>query len=108
MCISGDINDLNDDQWKAVDEGMDFYRKCADVIKYGTTILIDQPDTSYNKLKGSQLLVREYKDKRLAIAHRFEDSKPVMPDLSDCDIIAEYGSGDCDFSAKAWLYKAKD
>ena len=44
--------------WKAVDEGMDFYRKCADIIKYGTTILIDQPDTSYNKLKGSQLLTK--------------------------------------------------
>ncbi len=107
MCLSGDINSLNDDQWKAVEEGMDFYRKCADVIKFGKTVLIDQPDTSYNKLKGQQLLVREYKDLRLAIAHRFEDSKPVSPDLIGSEILAEYGSGDSDFSAKAWLYKVK-
>lgn len=107
MCLSGDISDLSDEQWNVVDEGMAFYRKCADVIKYGKTILIDQPDTKYNKLKGQQLLVREYKDTRLAIMHRFEDSVLLEPDLKDAEILAEFGSGDTDFSAKAWLYKVK-
>ena len=46
---------------------------------HGTTILIDQPETRYNALKE--------------------------PDLTGCELIAEFGSGDCDFSAKAWLYK---
>ncbi len=107
MCLSGDISDLSDEQWNVVDEGMAFYRKCADVIKYGKTILIDQPDTKYNKLKGQQLLIREYKDTRLAIMHRFEDSVLLEPDLKDAEILAEFGSGDTDFSAKAWLYKVK-
>jgi len=107
MCISGDINDLSDEQWNVVDEGMAFYRKCSDVIKYGNTVLIDQPDTKYNAPKGQQLLIREYKNTRLAILHRFEDSVKVEPDLNGSEIIAEFGSGDCDFSAKAWLYKTR-
>lgn len=106
MCLSGDINSLSDEQWKVVDEGISFYRKCSDVIKYGTTVLIDQPDTKYNALKGQQILIREYNGVRLAILHRFEDSKLIRPDLNGSKIIAEFGSGDSDFSAKAWLYTA--
>ena len=106
MCLSGDICDLTDEQWNVVDEGMAFYRKCADVIKHGTTVLIDQPETKFNKLKGQQLLVREYNGTRLAIMHRFEDSVLLEPDLTGCEVISEFGSGDSDFSAKAWLYKA--
>ena len=105
MCLSGDINALSDEQWSTVDEGMAFYRKCADVIKHGTTVLIDQPKTKYNALKGQQLVIREYKNTRLAILHRFEDSVLKEPDLTGCELIAEFGSGDCDFSAKAWLYR---
>jgi alpha-galactosidase len=108
MCLSGDISDLTDEQWNVVDEGMAFYRKCADVIKYGTTILIDQPQTKFNKLKGQQLLVREYNGTRLAILHRFEDSVLLEPDLSGFEVISEFGSGDSDFSAKAWLMKRMD
>ena len=106
MCLSGDINQLSDEQWSVVDEGMAFYRRCADVIKHGKTILIDQPDTKFNKLTGEQLLIREYNGTRLAILHRFEDSAFKGPDLNGCEVLAEFGSGDCDFSAKAWLYKA--
>ena len=106
MCMSGDISDLSDEQWKAVDEGMAFYRKCTDVIKYGKTVLIDQPDTKFNALKGQQLLIREYNGTRLAILHRFEDSVFLEPDMDGCELIAEYGSGDSDLSAKAWLYRA--
>ena len=105
MCLSGDINALSDEQWSTVDEGMAFYRKCADVIKHGTTVLIDQPETKYNALKGQQLVIREYDNTRLAVLHRFENSALKEPDLTGCELVAEFGSGDCDFSAKAWLYK---
>ena len=106
MCISGDVNALSDEQWKVVDDGMAFYRKCSDVIKHGKTILIDQPDTKYTSPKGQQLIVREYNNTRLAILHRFEDSVSAGPDMTGYELIAEFGSGDSDFSAKAWLYKA--
>ena len=108
MCLSGDISDLSDEQWQVVDEGIAFYRKCSDVIKDGTTVLIDQPDTKYNDLKGQQLLIREYEGTKLAILHRFGDSKMIEPeDLKGSEILTEFGSGDSDFSAKAWLYKTR-
>ena len=58
MCLSGDIYDLSDEQWGFVEEGINFYRKCADVIKNGTTVCIDASDTTYNEPKGRQLLIR--------------------------------------------------
>lgn len=106
MCLSGDIYDLTDEQWAIVDAGMDFYRKSADVIRYGTTILHRCTDTSYLKPRGQQLLVREWQGKRLAVLHRFEDSQRWEPEFPEgAKILAEFGSGEVDFSAKAWLYE---
>ena len=106
MCLSGDIYDLSDEQWAAVEEGMEFYRKAADIIKNGKTILHRYEDTGYNEPKGQQLLIREWNGKYLAILHRFEDSvkwEPVIP--AGGRIIAEYGSGNTDFSAKSWIFE---
>ena len=106
MCLSGDIYDLSDEQWKLVQEGMDFYVKSAEIIKNGKTILHVYEETGYNNPQGQQLLVREWNGKRLAILHRFENSKRIEPEFPEgSKIIAEYGSGDQDFSARAWLYE---
>ncbi|MBR3468296.1 MAG: alpha-galactosidase [Lachnospiraceae bacterium] len=106
MCLSGEIYDLSDKQWKIVEEGMEFYVKCAEIIKNGKTILHIYENTAYNKPKGQQFVVREWNGKRLAILHRFEDSHFASPEFpSGSRILAEYGSGDSDFSAKAWLYE---
>ncbi|MBO4495181.1 MAG: alpha-galactosidase [Clostridiales bacterium] len=106
MCLSGDIYDLTDEQWAIVDAGMDFYRKSADVIQYGKTIQHRCSDTSYLKPRGQQLLVREWQGKRLAVLHRFEDSQRWEPEFPEgAKILAEFGSGEVDFSAKAWLYE---
>lgn len=107
MCLSGDIYDLSDEQWDLVKEGMDFYVKCADIIKNGKTILHVYEETGYNTPKGQQLLVREWKGKRLAILHRFENSRKLEPEFPEGSrILAEFGSGERNFSAKAWLYEA--
>ncbi len=106
MCLSGDIYDLSDRQWALVEEGMEFYRKAADVIQKGTTIQHIYEETGYNHPQGQQLSVREWKGKRLAILHRFEHSRKLMPEFPEgSKILAEYGSGEQDFSAKAWLYE---
>lgn len=106
MCLSGDIYDLSDEQWSLVKKGMEFYQKSADVIRYGKTIQHVYEKTKYNEPQGQQLLVREWNGKRLAILHRFENSKKLEPKcLKDSKLIAEFGSGDRDFSAKAWLYE---
>lgn len=103
MCLSGDIYDLSEHQWALVDKGMEFYRKAADIIKDGKTILCENTVKSYNRPTGSQLLVRRLGNRSLAILHRFEGSNPDMSFLDGKKVIAEYGIADRDFSAQAWI-----
>ena len=106
MCLSGDIYDLSDEQWKLIEEGMEFYRQAADIIKNGMTVYCRSTPESYNNPKGEQVLIREYLDKQLVIAHRFADSKDIDESfLEGKKVIAQYGAIDCDFSAKAWILK---
>lgn len=104
MCLSGDIYDLSDEQWKLIEDGISFYRLIADIIKKGKTVKCENRVISYNRPEGEQIVLREYQDRMLVIAHRFENSKEVNPELpSNYSIIKEYGDLSCDFSAKAWL-----
>ncbi len=112
MCLSGDIYDISDHQWKLIEEGMDFYRQVADVIRDGKTTVIQTDTESYNHPTGEQLVVRELGDKGLAIFHRFENSsgiERVAEKLADKGgkyrILVEYGCAEGDFSAKAWYYE---
>lgn len=106
MCLSGDIYNLSEEQWQIVDEGIAFYKQCADIIKDGTTTCIAATKTAYNAPKGQQLVVRAQGNRRLAILHRFEKSMNMQPKIPEGGrLLAQYGSGDKDFSAKAWLYE---
>lgn len=107
MCLSGDIYDLSDAQWKLIDEGMEFYKAAADIIKEGKTLQIINSTKSYNNPQGEQLVIRELQDKLLVVAHRFENSKDIDQEfLKNHRILKEYGVIDRDFSAKAWLLQA--
>lgn len=106
MCLSGDIYSLSEHQWKLVEEGMEFYRQASGIIENGTTILHEYSTESYNEPTGSQLVIREWKGRKLALLHRFGKSEEhSLYFLQGAKIIAEYGSADSDFSAKAWLYE---
>ena len=106
MCLSGDIYDLSDAQWALVEEGMAFYRQAADIIKYGTTVYRSCGTDSYNRPQGEQVLLREWKNRGLALWHRFENSGDIGPALPEGSrILAEYGRADRDFGAKAWIYE---
>lgn len=107
MCLSGDIYNLSKHQWRLIEEGIAFYRKAADIIEKGTTILQAYETESYNRPTGSQLVIRQLEGACLAILHRFEASNEQELDfIKKKKIIAEYGKADKDFSAKAWLYEA--
>lgn len=82
---------------------MDFYRKCADIIRDGTTICHACSKTAYNAPRGQQLVVRALGNRRLAILHRFQGSRFLSPKFTEgSKVLAEYGEGQHDFSAKAW------
>lgn len=112
MCLSGDIYSLSDEQWKLIDEGIAFYKKAADIIKNGVTTTIECTAQSFNTPVGNQLVIRQYGERSLVVAHRFAMSKPV--DVSNVignaignakgkKILAQYGAADSDFSAQAWI-----
>ena len=106
MCLSGDIYDLSEEQWACVDEGMEFYRKAADIIKNGKTIRIDCDTESYLNPTGEQLVIRQWNNQYLAIVHRFAESKQVEEAfLEGAKVLCTYGEADKDFSAKAWIYE---
>lgn len=106
MCLSGDIYDLNAEQWKTVDEGMAFYRKAAGIIQYGTTFHNKCNVCDLADPHGNQLVLRRYQNKVLAVAHRFADSADVDTSLfmENKNILAVYGNANADFSAQAWIY----
>lgn len=75
MCLSGDIYDLTAQQWRIVEEGIDFYRKASAVIRDGKSRRQGREALDYNHLSGWQAVVREgigaAEGKLLVVAHRF-------------------------------------
>ena len=63
MCLSGDIYDLTDAQWKIVDEAIALYKKCNHLISYGRNYRSGIFQKSYNELKGWQAVTRISNDK---------------------------------------------
>lgn len=110
MCLSGDIYNLSDKQWKWIEEGMDFYRQVSEIIEKGKTTRISVTgytgELSYNKPQGQQVVLREYEGKGLCLLHRFEKSSVAFPqELQGKKILASYGKADGDFSAIAYWYE---
>lgn len=112
MGLSGDIYDLDENQWEMVRDGMDFYREVSLVIKNGRTVMIKAQPESYNNPKGCQLVLREYEGRTLAVFHRFEESlnyadfvSKYAPELTAQRAVLKYGEADTDFSALAVLYE---
>ena len=108
MCLSGDIHDLSEEQWRLVGEGIEFYKKAADIIKNGCTTLQKYTTDSYNNPQGSQLVIREWKNMGLAVFHRFENSEDMdLTRLENKNILEHFGNADKDFTAEAWIYENK-
>lgn len=80
MCLSGDVYDLEDWQWKIVEEGIRLYKVCAPVIKHGRNYIYGPLNKSYNHLKGWQAVCRVSDDKEqmLLVAHTFEGAPETL------------------------------
>lgn len=67
MCLSGDVYDLNEEQWATINEGIAFYRTISDIIQNGFTRYFGTKILSYRFPKGWQGIVRYFEDKTKAI-----------------------------------------
>lgn len=75
MCLSGDVYDLEEWQWKIVEESICFYKLCASVIKNGRSFRQGPPTKSYNHLRGWQAVCRRSDDaaQMMVVVHSFEE-----------------------------------
>ncbi len=83
MCLSGDVCDLNVEQWRVVEEGIRFYQSIAGVIKEGMSYRYGTRIESYRNPLGWQCMVRVNGEatKAVAIFHVFGGALPERVDI---------------------------
>jgi alpha-galactosidase len=83
MCISGDIETLDEMQWKIIRKGIQFYNKVTDIIDKGVTSYYDAKTIQYSNLIGWQGILRASAngERLLVVIHTFQDcpSKVIIP-----------------------------
>lgn len=96
MCLSGDVTELDAAQWKAIDDGIAFYRQIAPIIKDGYTYFVSPKVTSERHLKGWQGIVRVGKNNEAyVLIHTFHGGYPdtieiELPKKCPVQIVAQY------------------
>lgn len=82
MCISGDVTNLNREQWDAIDEGIAFYRRIAPVIKTGVSFRYGPKIRSVRHPKGWQGMVRMRKGTdAYVLIHTFDGELPEVIEI---------------------------
>lgn len=76
MCISGDVEELNPDKWKWLDQGIKYYKEMASIIQHGRSYRYGKEDLSYSNPKGWQAMIRMAEDGQsaMAVIHTFQDA----------------------------------
>ena len=79
LCISGEIDFLNSEQWSLVQEAIRFYERVAPIIKKGKSCLYQQIGTAWRHPQGAQALVRfsENDSQALVVTHTFAAPLPA-------------------------------
>ena len=94
LCLSGEIFEMNEEQWAAVTEGMRFYDKIKHIIRDGFTQVIRTNVKDYSKPEGYQAVLRTLGDEALFLVHTFAggENPPISDILADYDVVDSYGS----------------
>ncbi len=74
LCLSGQVAQLDEEQMRAVREGVAFYRKAAPIIKEGKTRVFRREITAYDHARGWQAVCRKSGSRALVTAHAFEQN----------------------------------
>ena len=78
LCISGELDGLDGNQWTVVQDAIRFYGQVAPIIKNGKSRLYQQIGNAWRHPQGAQALVRisEARDQVLVVAHTFAEPLP--------------------------------
>ena len=82
MCLSGDVADLDDGQWRKIDEGIAFYRAARDVIRDGESALYGEVSESWRHPRGWQAVCRAVpRGGALVTVHAFGGDYPSRVEI---------------------------
>ncbi len=83
MCLSGDVYDLDKEQWNVIEEGISFYRSISDIISNGTTYFFGSKLKSYRNPKGWMGILRKSEDEKevLALIYTFHGDFPKTVEI---------------------------
>lgn len=79
ICLSGDIWLISEEKINLLEEGIQFYKRVSDVVRYGDIKDIDCTTEYYRELKGRQIYRKTYEDKELIIVHTFDENGVTIP-----------------------------
>jgi alpha-galactosidase len=79
LCISGELDGLDGNQWSVVQDAIRFYGQVAPIIKNGKSRLYQQIGNAWRHPQGAQALVRvsEAGEQALIVAHTFAAPLPT-------------------------------
>lgn len=81
LCLSGEIDELDEEQWSLVQEIIQFYRQVAPIIKKGRSRLYQHIGLSWQHPQGAQAVLRTSMDnsQALLVVHSF--AKPLPAEM---------------------------
>jgi alpha-galactosidase len=81
LCLSGEIDELDENQWALVQEIIRFYRRVAPIIKNGRSRLYQHIGLSWQHPQGAQAVLRTSTDtnQALLVVHSF--AKPLPTEI---------------------------
>ena len=84
MCLSGEVAELDEDQWQLVLRAQRLYRQAVPVIKHGKSRHFGDLGESWRHPHGWQAVVRSGVDELLVVLHAFESAParvevPLLP-----------------------------
>jgi alpha-galactosidase len=79
LCLSGEIDELDENQWALVQEAVRFYNQVTPIIKNGRSRLYQHIGLSWQHPQGAQAVLRTSLDNRqaLLVVHAFAKPLPV-------------------------------
>ncbi len=78
-CLSGDMLTLTQEQWRAAEQGMDFYRQAAPIIRDGVSKVHGPVVESYRHPRGWQAVERTGAGQtKLVVLHTFEGARGTL------------------------------
>ena len=111
LCLSGEIFDVPEENWKTTLQAVDFYSQITPIIKDGYTSVIECTAEDYNDPQGYQIVLRECENQALLVVHTFTGgaNPPVDKYLAGYEVVKAFGSElDGDFRGRVYLLEKRN